>query len=56
MAYLKAHPEGAIVATLAEELGASVGLVERKLYSLRRQGLVTSNQIGTPPVTTWRCL
>lgn len=46
----------AIVATLAAELGASVHLVERRLYSLRRQGLVTSEWTGIPAVLTWRAL
>ncbi len=41
---LAAHPEGAIVAHLAADLGVSVGLVERRLYSLKRQGLVTAEQ------------
>jgi hypothetical protein len=50
------HPEGALVVDLARELGVSVGLLERRLYALRRQGLVTSEQVGTPPVTTWRAL
>jgi hypothetical protein len=56
LATLQAHSAGAIVADLALELGASINLVQRRLYSLRRQGLVTSEQLGTPPVTTWRCL
>ena len=56
LATLQAHPEGAILVDLALDLGAPVSLVERRLYSLRRQGLVTSEQLGTPPVTTWRCL
>jgi hypothetical protein len=54
LAYLEAHPAGAIVATLAAELGASAYLVERRLYSLRRQGLVTSEWLGTPAVLTWK--
>jgi hypothetical protein len=35
---------------LAHELGASVHLVERRLYSLRRQGLVKVEWLGTPAV------
>jgi DNA-binding IclR family transcriptional regulator len=53
---LAAHPDGAIVANLAAELGASVSLVERRLHALKRQGLVTWSFEGTPPTVTWRCL
>jgi DNA-binding IscR family transcriptional regulator len=53
---LAAHPDGAIVANLAAELGASVSLVERRLYTLKRQGLVKTERLGTPPVTHWMAL
>lgn len=53
---LASHPEGAIVADLAAELGASVTLVERRLYSLKRQGLVKTERLGTPPVIHWLAL
>lgn len=43
----------ATVATLAAELGASIQLVERRLYSLRRQGLVKVEWLGDPPVAHW---
>lgn len=53
LATLQAHPEGVIVATLAAELGASVDLIERRLYSLKRQGLVKTERLGEPPITHW---
>lgn len=54
LARLRHHLGGAIVAILASELGVRVGLTKRRVYALRRQGLVTSDQLGTPPVAAWR--
>ncbi len=56
LATLQAHPAGVIVADLAAELGASVDLVERRLYSLKRQGLVKTERLGDPPITHWLAL
>jgi hypothetical protein len=51
---LRGHQHGAKVVDLAEALHASVGLVEKRLWLLKAEGLVTSGPAGDPPVTTWR--
>lgn len=44
----------AAVWQLAEKLRLPVATVERSLWALRSLGAVDSEQVGSPPVVTWR--